>query len=329
MKTVPMRLLTADEYYKTLVRVIPNAKKRVIIEAMIVLWDGRTLDVAPLLEAALHRGVKVGIVGDVYSRFESKTAGIAQRGPHFDWPKTTKTNERLSAAGADVYYFGHLGLNPFGGRSHTKITIVDDIVYTFGGVNFTDSHLKHHDLMLERQDAALADQLEHLVQEIKKDQVLPDITQKLDDSTTLLFDGGTPGGSAIYQAACDIVATAKKVHLVSKMCPSGRLARLLNRTDSQLFFNRPELEGLPANLAIIWDQRRFGIKNQYKGSQHIHAKFILAEEADGTRHVISGSNNFSWRGIAYGTKEIAMHSTSSDLYDQFYAFMRQRIAAQD
>jgi cardiolipin synthase A/B len=327
MNTLSFKLLPAPEYYGRLQKVIALAKRRVVIEAMVVLMDGRTEVFVPLLLDMLRRGVKVRIVGDIYSHFESQTASIANRGPHFSWKKTMLATEQLREAGAEVVYFGKLGINPFSGRCHTKITVIDDTVFTFGGVNFSDSHFDYRDLMLECQNTALADRLDNLVRDIQKAGKQPNLTEKLDTYSTLLFDGGTPGHSVIYKKACEIIADARKVYYVSKMCPSGVLARLLSKTEAHCYFNRPELEGLPANLAIIWDQRRFGIKNLYTGSQHVHAKIILTEGHDGSRHIISGSNNFSWRGIAFGTKEIAVHSTNPVLWQAFYDFIQQQIVA--
>ncbi len=325
MNALSFTLLPAPEYYTRLQQVISTAKKRVVIEAMVVLMDGRTEAFVPLLLDALGRGVRVRIVGDTYSRFESRTAGIANRGAHFSWQKTALAAEQLHKAGAEVIYFGKLGLNPFSGRCHTKITVVDDTAFTFGGVNFSDSHFDYRDLMLECQNATLADRLDNIVREIENAGKQSNLTEKLDACTTLLFDGGAPRHSAIYQKACEIIAEADKVYYVSKMCPSGQLAKLLTKAEAHCYFNRPELEGLPANLAIMWDQRRFDIKNLYTGSHHIHAKIILTEGRDGSRHVISGSNNFSWRGIAYGTKEIAVHSTDPVLWQTFYNFVQREI----
>jgi hypothetical protein len=111
------------------------------------------------------------------------------------------------------------------------------------------------------------------------------------------------------------------------MCPSGRLAKLLNSTNNVCYFIRPSQVDPPSNLALIFDKARFGIKNHYKGKGYIHAKFILTEGNDGSKHIISGSNNFSWRGIAFGTKEIAVHSTDATLWQTFYDYMQDKIAA--
>lgn len=320
-----MKLLRAEHYYHALLRGIPKAKKRVIIQAMVVVWGGRTEAIIPLLEAALRRGVEVRIVGDTFSKYEARTAKIARRGAHFNWQKTLDIASQLRAAGAHITYVGTLGINPFRRRTHCKITLIDDTVYTFGGVNFSDSHFTYQDFMLELKDGQVADRLHHLIRDIEAGGRLPDIIEPFGDASNLLFDGGTPGQSIIYDTACELVAEAKTVYYVSKMCPSGRLARLLRRTDYHAYFNRPELEGPPENIAIKFDQARGHIINSYTGSARLHAKFILTENADGSRHVITGSNNFAHRGVAFGTKEIAVHSTDRKLWQHLYDFLQKEV----
>ena len=328
MKTPEVRLVTASDYYQSLVISIPKATRLVVIHAMNLLWGPQTEVLVPLLQGALKRGVEVRIVGDYYSKFQANRPKFVHRGRATNLPKWAHTraiNYRLEGDGAHVTYVGKIGLNPFKGRCHSKITIIDDLVYAFGGVNFSDDAFQNHDYMLETRDPALAQQLYKLVLEVEKDQKFDDIREKINGQTTLLYDGGQPGKSIIYETACDIVAKAKKVYYVSQMCPSGQLAKSLEKTDYSCYFIRPSQADTPANLALVLDKARSGIKNLYKGKGYIHAKLILCEYADGSKHLISGSNNYSWRGIAYGTKEIAVHSTDSKLWDALYEFIQQEI----
>lgn len=321
-----MKLVTATDYHDALLDLIPSAKRRIVIHAMVILWQPHTEIYIPLLHDALERGVEVRIVGDMFSKFQANLPKFARndRGPR--WGHTIAANSELQSRGAHIKYVGKIGLNPYKQRCHSKITIVDDTAYTFGGVNFYSGGFSFHDYMLEIKNQKLADRLYDLVREIEKFPRMADVTEKIDGHNTLLFDGGTPGSSAIYDTACDIVVDAKKVYYVSQMCPSGRLAKLINSTDNHCYFVRPTQVDPPSNLALIFDKARFGIKNLYKGKQYIHAKFILTEGKDGTKHIVSGSNNFSWRGIAFGTKEIAVHSTDPELWQVLYNYMQEKIA---
>lgn len=325
MSSLNLSFITATDYFDDLAKRIPKAKKRIVIHAMALLWQSYTEPLIPLLKDALERGVEVRIVGDMYSKITANMPRFV-RGDHDQrWGHTIAINSELQSLGANITYVGKLGLNPFKQRCHSKITIVDDHVYTFGGVNFYGGAFTFHDYMLETSNAALAERLYQLVCDIEKFPRMTDIIEKLDSDNTLLFDGGTPGTSAIYDAACAAVANAKKVYYVSQMCPSGQLAKLITKTDNECYFVRPTQAEPPSNLALIFDRARFGVKNRYKGKRYIHAKFILTEDKDGAKHIISGSNNFSWRGIAYGTKEIAVHSTDEQLWQTFYDYMQREI----
>jgi cardiolipin synthase A/B len=323
-----MKLITAVEYYDALMREIPKAKRRVVINAMTLLWGDKTEKILPLLHDALERGVEVRLMGDIYSKFYSNTPKIVRDSDDYKWSHTRAINIKLEAEGAYVRYVGKLGLNPYRGRCHTKITIIDDTAYTFGGVNFTGSSFTFHDYMLRIESSVLSDRLYVLVKEIakgKKGEPLPDLREPIDSHNTLLFDGGGQGTSAIYEAACEIIGDAKKVYFVSQWCPSGKLAKLLTATDNDSYFIRAAQAEPPANIATIVDQTRYHIDNRYTGKRYIHAKFILTENADGSRHLVSGSNNFNWRGIAYGTKEIAVRSSDPKLWQQFYDYMQREI----
>lgn len=326
MDTVQMKLITATEYYNALLTGIPQAKKRIVIHAMVLLWQPHsTEELVPLLKDALERGVEVRIVGDMYSKFSSNLPSFVRGDWTPRWGHTLAVNSELESLGAHIKYVGKLGFNPFKQRCHSKITVIDDICYTFGGVNFYGGAFTFHDYMLEMHDTKLADRLYSLVCDIEKFPRMSDIKEPIDKLNTLLFDGGTPESSVIYDTACEVVADAKKVYYVSQMCPSGQLAKLLNQTDSECYFIRPVQADPPSNLALIVDKARFAIKNRYKGKKYIHAKFILCEAKDGTKHLVSGSNNFSYRGIAYGTKEIAVHSTDPALWQTFYDYMQKEI----
>jgi hypothetical protein len=325
MSSSRLHLITAADYFDALAKDIPRAKKRIVINAMGILWGPRTEKLLPLFYAALERGVEVRFVGDIYSKFEANVPRLHRNDGTPKWSHTLAINTELRAHGAHITYVGKLGLNPFKRRCHTKAAIIDDTVYAFGGVNFTSGAFDNHDYVLTAQNSRLAERLCLLIEDIEKDQRLIDFSEPLDKTSTLLFDGGTPDSSAVYDAACDMVANAKKVYYVSQMCPSGRLAKLLTATESQCFFNRSSQAEPPLNMMLPVDRFFQRITNLYKGSNYIHAKFILCEGKDGSKRLLSGSNNFSWRGIAYGTKEIAVSSSDPDLWQTFYTYMRQEI----
>jgi len=317
MNSIKFNLLPAQEYYEELLHRIPEAKNRIVIHSMIVNWQPMTERLVPTLINALNSGVTVDIVGDAFTWF-----GIKNRAK---WPHTSSINRKLMGYGADVTYVGKLWVNPFAGRCHSKITLVDDDVYSFGGVNFSDTQFGMHDFMLHCHDSKIADQLFGIVKEIALEKPMLNIQKPLDSQTELLFDSGKKRDSIIYKTACQMVAQAKKVYLVSQYPPSGELATLLRRTNSQCYFDRPEQAAFPDNASIVFDTIKGRLHNLYRGETYIHAKFILCENADGSKHLVTSSNNFSWRGVAFGTKEIAIYSSDEKLWQALYDFLQERV----
>ncbi len=319
-------LLEAGDYYQALLDGVPKAKKRVVIAAMVLVWGERTAPIFIMLQDALKRGVKVTILLDNYTRLPS-LYGLNPKSTRKDRVKQTmRALEDLSRQGAHVFCFGKIGFPPYKGRCHIKAAIVDDTSYSFGGVNFFDQVFDFADYMLASEDPKVADCLEQLVERIGKTHPpLLDGEVPIARGATILFDGGRPKHSLIYERACELTARAKRVYFFGQMTPSGQLAQLLNETDSTLYFNRPE-QMLPIDsLGQAFDQQRYRVENKYRGSDFIHAKFILFELPGGKKALLSGSHNFSYRGVSFGTQEIALHSTNTELWDKLYAFMQKQI----
>lgn len=332
-QTIDFTLLPAAPYYQALCEAIPQAKRRVVIHAMIVAWTPGMDQLVPLLLKALERGVSVEIVGDHYTRLYLTVWGRFGRKPGGpgSWQHTARINQQLAAKGARIAYIGKVRpLNPFAGRCHSKAVVVDDTVFTFGGINFGDQDLRDDmpslDFMLRTTSAKVADCIQQLVRTIGEDRgVLPDSHHVIDTKTTALFDGGTPGTSIIYDTACQLAAQAQTIYYVSQWPPSGRLGYLLSQKQNNCYFNRLGSGDFPLNLLAL-DKLRYRITNRYQKAAYLHAKFMLTEDADGTKHLITGTNNYSWSGVRLGTKEIAIHSTNEQLWQQLYSYLEDTIA---
>lgn len=323
---IEFELHEAENYYQRLLKEVPKAKKRIVLAAMVVLWGERTAPIFIMLQDALKRGVKVTILLDNYTRLPA-LYGLNPKSSRRERVKQTlRALEDLSRGGARVYCFGKLGIPPYKGRCHVKVTIIDDTSYSFGGVNFFDQVFEFADYMLGNHDPKVADCLEQLVERIGRNRPpLLDGEVSLGSSTHILFDGGRPKYSLIYERACELSARAKKVHFFGQMVPSGQLAQLLNETDATIYTNRPE-QMLPVDsLGQAFDQQRYRIENNYKGEKFIHAKFMLFELPGGRKALLSGSHNFSYRGVSFGTQEVALHSTDPKLWDSLYKFMKKHL----
>lgn len=309
-------VVTAQDYCEKLLRLIPRAKQRIVLSAMVVRAGQQTGQVLQEIAAAAERGVRVHILSDVFAQHKATRPDyLAQAGFRQECADTQQLFERIVAVGGKVSWVGKIGLNPYAGRYHAKVTVIDDDVLSFGGINFTDDSLNNVDYMLHVKDGSLATRLAKLVADNAAGKPATDVQAKLTASHNLLFDAGNRKESIIYERACELAQQATRITYVSQMCPSGRLAEYIKRVPHTCYFNQPSRTGLrPDTLAQLWDGWRAGVTNHYEGAAYLHAKFILFELKDGTKACLSGSHNFSWRGVAFGTKEIALLSTDPALW---------------
>lgn len=315
-------LVDAADYYTALTKEVPKAKKRIVLAAMRILSGPKTDVVLTELSKAAKRGVRVSVLIDNYTRL----APLKLNASRASVQRVYQLLEEVEKNGGTVHYFGSIGLNPFKGRCHIKATVVDDVTYTFGGVNFEDALFKKADYMLRSESPEVATCVEQLIERIGN--ITPPITNgevTLAPNTHVLFDGGQPGNSIIYERACELAAQAKKIYYVSQMAPSGQLGSLLMEGNSTCYFNRPEQMELPDAWGQAFDQQKLRLPNKYTKDTYIHAKFILFELPSGRKAALTGSNNFSYRGVAYGTQEIALHTTDTAVWDQLYSFLQHTI----
>lgn len=293
-----------------------------MVAAMILVWGERTAPLFDALKDAVTRGVEVRILLDNYTRLSGRYNLQPRPTRNHRIHRTFATLEELSSLGATVYCFGKIGLVPYKGRCHVKASVIDDTYFSFGGVNISDQSFGFNDYMLSGHGAATADRLAELVGRIGT--TIPPLTDEeltLDSQNTILFDGGRPGESIIYERASELAAQAKRLYCVTQYTPSGPLAKFMNETDTTCYFNRPEQMIAPDAWGQAFDQQRYRVVNAHTSSQFIHAKFIIAELPSGQRVSLCGSHNFSYRGVAFGTQEIALYSTDKGLWNQLYGFM--------
>lgn len=318
-----MQLLSADNYYTALVQATIKAKKRIVLAAMVLVWGEHTAPLFDALKDAAKRGVDVRILLDNYTRMSGRYNLQPRPSRSARIRRTFEALEELSKLGATVYCFGKVGIVPYKGRCHVKLSVVDNSYFSFGGVNILDQNFKLDDYMLYGKDSSTADHLAALVATIGTTiPPLPDSQTPINARSTILFDGGRPHHSLIYERACELTAQAKRVYLVSQYAPSGQLAELLNETNATCYFNRPEQLIVPDAWGQAFDQQRYRIANTHTSNKYIHAKFLLAEMPSGQYVTLCGSHNFSYRSVAFGTQEIALYSTSKNIWSQFYTFMQ-------
>lgn len=318
-------VLPGSEYHRRLLQGIAKSKQRVMITAMVAAYDTLTKPILDELFVALERGVAVTLVFDNFTRSpfaDGRLATYIGEGRR-QVKEILDVCDKLKQAGAHVTFIRPLGINHFKGRYHAKATIVDDTWFACGGINFTKDSFLNTDFMLSRRSREESNVLAALIDRFGHDDVPRDETIVFGDDT-LLVDSGKPGRSIIYETALELAQQAQSAIYVSQMQPTGPLADALHRIDTTYYFNRSNQFKIPANAAALIDLFYFRGKNSYKGTVYIHAKYILFTMKDGSKQLISGSNNFHWRGVAYGTQEIALVSTNQTVWRELETFIKKR-----
>lgn len=324
------KLLATSDYIAEAIKEIAKAKNRVIFMSLMFTDDDVTDDFVDALEAAAERGVSVKIAADVFT--------YGELGGHFLPFKfftkksrdTTSAVRELTKKGVTFNWLGRFSTTPINGRTHIKCLVVDDVVFSFGGVNlYGKDILDNIDYMFKCEDARLADDLTHEFNQITKadDGHYTYRSHKFSyDKHTVLTDGGFQGDSIIYRRACELAKESSEILLVSQYCPTGKLSRIIKQKQSRLYFNPPELAG-PLNKMVISLGMFFSHhKTLYRHRRYLHAKFIIFTAADGTKTALTGSHNFVYGGVLLGTREIALETKDSKIIRQLEGFFREYVA---
>ncbi len=324
MTSFPKLLLPAA-YVTDAAQHIRLAKTRVSLLTMVVADDASTDELIDALSEAAERGVDVEVSADIFTYGELSGFFFPTRYRTAQSRKTTRMSKRFINSGVKFIWLGRSHATLFSGRTHIKWCMVDDTVYSFGGVNLYKKGIENNDYMLTIDDGLLADRLideyHRLVRADAGDYSYRSHSFKHGDDTVLI-DGGFVGDSIIYRRACQLAAEATHVTLVSQYCPTGKLSGLLKKTSSRLYFNPPSNAHHLNRAVIRTGMFLSGHKTLYTKSRYLHAKFMLFDMPDGRRVAMTGSHNFVNAGVLLGTREIALQTENPRTIKQLEDFLR-------
>lgn len=323
-------LLLPIAYVDDATKMIDQATSRVTFLCMMMTNDPATDRLIDAMVAAAKRGVKVHVAADVFT--------YGELGGHFIPFKyytprareATRMDKELKAAGAKFTWLGRFSALPFTGRTHSKCLVVDDTVYSFGGVNLNDESLNYTDYMFRVDDAQLAmelrDEIHRLIEADGRNFAYRSHKFTAGKLGTVLIDGGFQGDSVIYRRACKLSREASKVLYVSQYCPVGKLSRTLKTKDAKLYFNQPGNAKFWNRLIIGFNMFFSNQHTHYDKKQYLHAKFMVFTMPDGKKIAITGSHNFVPGGVIFGTREVALETSDKkvikQLEDFFEAYVR-------
>lgn len=328
MATSPLLLLPA-EYVHDATRAIRKAKHRVSFVCMLVTDDDDTDELIAALNEASLRGVHVEVAADVFTYGELSGHFIPTGYFTKKARATTKMAKRFEESNVHFNWLGRFANTPFTGRTHIKWCVVDDEVYSFGGVNLYSEGIKSNDYMFKLTDPKLAttldDELDRL---IRADSGRFSYRSRSFPSTygTVHIDGGLPLDSVIYRRACALTEQAESVLYVSQYGPTSRLNRLLKKTNSKLYFNNSRDASSLSKLVIY--VTRLITRNQtlYTRPMYLHAKYMIFTMPGGKKIALTGSHNFVHGGVILGTREIALETENPAMIAQLETFFTDHVA---
>lgn len=327
MQPIP-KLILPETYVESATAQIKKATKRIALLTMVLVEDDSTDELIAALCDAAKRGVKVMVAADsfTYTDFQGSYIPTTYRSKRVR--EAMSMQKRFRNAGAEFKWLGRLSMVAFSGRTHIKWCVVDDTVYSFGGVNLDQESVTNTDYMFMVKNEALASRIVAEHQRIIKADRSGHAYRSHqfgDDDNMILLDGGFLGDSIIYRRACYWAERATHITLVSQYCPTGKLSRLIKNTDSHLYFNHWTNAGLLNRFVIRVGMFTSKHKTSYHRRSYLHAKFIIFTLKDGSKVAISGSHNFVRAGVFLGTREVALETTNKKIISQLEAFFNQHV----
>lgn len=328
-EVISPKLLTGDQYARQLVQAIRHAKKRVLVMTTTFRDDDpRSRAIINALCDAADRGVEISVCADTFTYLEPKEFILRspRRQPARAY-RAVQLERRLKKHHIAFQWLGRKANLLFAGRTHAKWTVVDNIVYSFGGVNLDNESFENTDYIMKFTSAKLARAIatEHAAIRAsdRRGGARRSHTYKLDKTSTVLFDGGFIGDSIIYRRALSLARQAASITLVSQYCPTGALNRILVRKHATIYFNHWRHASSINKLLISLGMLTAKQHTNYQHDNYLHAKFIIFTMPDDTKIAITGSHNFMYGSGLSGTREIALETTDPHIIKQLEAFRKQ------
>ena len=321
-------VISPQEYIADATRRIHLAHRRVRVIALTIADEHETEALIEALCAAARRGVDVHVAADTFTYADAAGRFVPKRYISQRRRRSMEMARTLTDAGVRFDWLGQEGGLPWRGRTHTKFCVVDDTVYSFGGVNLDDQGATNIDFMVRITDHRLAEDLTRVYERTRhansrvsgfravalkygKDQVL--------------VDGGIPGDSIIYRRALKYARKAERIVFVSQYCPTGELGRAIAATPNEMWFNPPRNASMFNRLLIAASMVATRHRTLYRKRQYLHAKTMVFYMKSGKRVAITGSHNFVRGGVTLGTREIALQTKNPLVINQIEEFIESHV----
>lgn len=323
-----MDIFAPPAYAAALVKDIERAHHRVVLFSHILGCDASTRKLIDALCTAAERGVKVEVASDVFTYsimggWKSTPFTVDNR------IRTLRTMAKeFKRSGVKFQWIGQLGPILFAGRMHIKWCVVDDKVYSFGGVNLYEEGLQYADYMFGGRDGELGDRIVKEHERIVRTNRVGKAHRSYQFPSlygTVLVDGGKMGDSIIYERACELARKAHSITFVSQYCPTGKLGKIMQAKGAKLYFSPWQLARGFNRFLIRVSMAATGYKTLYNRQTFIHAKCIIYTMPDDSKIALTGTHNFVRGGVALGTREIALETSDPHIITQLEEFLTKYI----
>lgn len=320
--------MRAQHYIADATAHICAAQRRVYLTALTMADERETDALICALVAAARRGVEVHVAADVFTYADAAGAFLPKRYQSRRRRASSDLATKITEAGGTFTWLGRERGLIFRGRTHTKFCVVDDIAYSFGGVNLDDQGATNVDYMLKVADARLADDLVDVYRRVQQMNLAERGHRSREyryGKDRVLVDGGLVGDSIIYRRALKYARKAQRVLLISQYCPTGELGEVIKSKQHELYFNPPANASFANHVLIRTSMLVNRTATRYRRKQYLHAKCIVFYLKSGKRVAITGSHNFVWGGVMLGTREIALQTKDPRVIDQIEEFFHAHV----
>jgi cardiolipin synthase len=316
-------LMVAQHYIADATALIRTAKHRVYLMALTIA-DGRETDaLIHALVGAARRGVEVHLAADVFTYADAAGAFLPRRYQSKRRRASSALAQKVTEAGGTFTWLGKERGLIFRGRTHSKFCVVDDVAYSFGGVNLDDQGATNVDYMLRVADSRVADDLVAVYRRVQQMNTAERGHRSMAlkyGKDQVLVDGGLVGDSIIYRRALKYAHRAQRVLLISQYCPTGELGDVIKSKPHEFYFNPPANASFFNHVLIRTSMIMNRTSTKYRNKQYLHAKCIVFYLKGGKRVAITGSHNFVYGGVMLGTREIALQTKNPAVIDQIENF---------
>lgn len=345
---------TSSEYWHELIRRIDQAGAGDRIGLMTMEFDPRYPVIHTLMnavQAATKRGVIVQLLVDA-ATFLRDTRSF-RPGPLWyptgfkripgDFVEKYEMLQRLAQTPNIDVALTNRPTRPFsnmvGGRSHMKISLINDRIF-IGGCNLAGDS---YDLMVSWEDRVTANYLHgfmrdvHAIKNVSHALKNDDLAISVSKTATLMLDCGARNRSGILTNALRLIDNAREqITITCQFFPNSVTAKHLaaayrRGVEVTIVYAGPDYQrgligGLGQRISIIRERLRvppeFFALRMPKDGLLLHAK-LLATDA-GT---IIGSHNYVRAGVLLGTAEIALMETTPEFRQDALAALTRELSA--